>query len=95
MNLLNFIEVMDINTVTELKNMPICFKLINLHTQNLQEAINQCDRFFISGRELKDTFCYYTESSDYQWFGGWEYRLKKDCNNCWWLILQDNEKIEV
>ena len=38
---------------------------------------------------------YYTDSSDYQWYGGWRYELNKSNNGIYWLVLNNAEKIEV
>ena len=38
---------------------------------------------------------YYTDSSDYQFYGGWRYELNKSNNGIYWLVLNNTEKIEV
>lgn len=88
MNILNFIDNIDLATINKFNEMPIPFRLINLHTRNLERAKSQCDNFFrtkqefvvVVGVEVKQSFFYYTDSSDYQWYGGWKYELIKSSN---------------
>ena len=98
MNLLDFITNDDLNDIENLRTMPISFQMINLHTKNFEKAKNQCDEFFCFiqelGIEVKQLF-YYTDSSDYQWCGGWRYELTKSSNGYYWLRLTNTEKIEV
>ena len=35
------------------------------------------------------------EASEYQWYGGWQYELKKSNNDIYWLIIKDQDKIEI
>ena len=96
MNLLDFITNDDLNDIENLRTMPISFKMINLHTKNFEKAKNQCDEFFCTKQELgvKQVW-YYTDSSDYQFYGGWRYELNKSNNGIYWLVLNNAEKIEV
>ena len=96
MNLLDFITNDDLNDIENLRTMPISFKMINLHTKNFEKAKNQCDEFFCTKQEIRvKQVWYYTDSSDYQWYGGWRYELTKSSNGYYWLILTNTEKIEV
>ena len=96
MNLLDFITNDDLNDMENLRTMPISFQMINLHTKNFEKAKNQCDEFFFTKQEfgVKQVW-YYTDSSDYQWYGGWRYELNKSNNGIYWLVLNNTEKIEV
>ena len=96
MNLLDFITNNDLNDIENLRTMPVSFKMINLHTENFEKAKNQCDEFFCTKQEfgVKQVW-YYTDSSDYQWYGGWRYELNKSNNGIYWLVLNNAEKIEV
>lgn len=98
MNILNFIDNLDLNAIDNLQNMPISFQMINLHTKNFEKAKKQCDEFFHIkqelGIEVKQLF-YYTDSSNYQWYGGWRYELTKSSNGYYWLRLTNDTKIEV
>ena len=96
MNLLDFITNDDLNDIENLRTMPVSFQMINLHTKNFKKAKNQCDEFFCTKQELgvKQVW-YYTDSSDYQWYGGWRYELNKSNNDIYWLILKNTEKIEI
>lgn len=91
MNILNFINNIDLNTISKLDDMPISFRLIDLHTRNLEKAKSQCDEFFCTKRDEY----YYTDSSDYQWYGGWKYKLSKANDGIYWLVLQNTIQIEV
>lgn len=98
MNLLDFITVYDLNEIEEIKRMPISFQMINLHTRNFLKAKKQCDEFFCIKQELgiKERQLFYcTDSSEYQWYGGFKYELKKSNNGVYWLLLKNDEKIEV
>ena len=96
MNLLDFITNDDLNDIENLRTMPISFKMINLHTKNFEKAKNECDEFFCTKQELGEKqVWYYTDSSDYQWYGGWRYELNKSNNGIYWLVLNIAEKIEV
>ena len=96
MNLLDFITNGDLNDIENLRTMPVSFQMINLHTKNFEKAKNQCDEFFCTKQELgvKQVW-YYTDSSDYQWYGGWRYELTKSSNGYYWLRLTNDTKIEV
>lgn len=95
MNLLDFITNDDLN-IESLRTMPVSFQMINLHTKNFEKAKKQCDEFFCTKQELKiNKVWYYTDSSDYQWYGGWRYELTKSSTGYYWLILTNTEKIEV
>ena len=96
MNLLDFITNDDLNDIENLRTMPISFKMINLHTKNFEKAKNQCDEFFCTKQEIGEKqVWYYTDSSDYQFYGGWRYELNKSNNGIYWLVLNNAEKIEV
>lgn len=58
-------------------------------------AVDLCNDFFVISREIGGNLYYYTESSDYQFFGGWSYQLKKDFKGYFWLVLSSNERIEI
>lgn len=96
MNLLDFITNDDLNDIENLRTMPVSFQMINLHTENFEKAKNQCDEFFFTKQEfgVKQVW-YYTDSSDYQFYGGWRYELNKSNNGIYWLVLNNAEKIEV
>ena len=96
MNLLDFITNDDLNDIENLRTMPVSFQMINLHTKNFEKAKNQCDKFFCTKQELgvKQVW-YYTDSSDYQWHGGWRYELNKSNNGVYWLVLNNAEKIDI
>ena len=96
MNILSFIDNLDLETIDDLRNMPISFQMINLHTKNFEKAKKQCDKFFCIKQELNvKKVLYYTDSSDYQWYGGWRYELNKSNNGVYWLVLNNTEKIEI
>ena len=96
MNLLDFITNDDFNDIENLRTMPVSFQMINLHTKNFEKAKNQCDEFFCTKQELEvKQVWYYTDSSDYQWYGGWRYELTKSSNGYYWLRLTNDTKIEV
>ena len=96
MNLLDFITNDDLNDIENLRTMPVSFQMINLHTKNFEKEKNQCDEFFCTKQEIRvKQVWYYTDSSDYQWYGGWRYELTKSSNGYYWLILTNTEKIEV
>ena len=96
MNLLDFITNDDLNDIENLRTMPVSFQMINLHTKNFEKAKNQCDEFFCIKQELNvKKVLYYTDSSNYQWFGGWRYELNKSNNGVYWLVLNNTEKIEI
>ena len=96
MNLLDFITNDDLNDIENLRTMPVSFQMINLHTKNFEKAKNQCDEFFCTKQELGEKqVWYYTDSSDYQFYGGWRYELNKSNNGIYWLVLNIAEKIEV
>ena len=96
MNLLDFITNDDLNDIENLITMPVSFQMINLHTENFEKAKNQCDEFFCTKQELGEKqVWYYTDSSDYQFYGGWRYYLNKSINGIYWLVLTNAEKIEV
>ena len=96
MNLLDFITNDDLNDIENLITMPVSFQMINLHTKNFEKAKNECDEFFCTKQELGEKqVWYYTDSSDYQWYGGWRYELNKSNNGIYWLVLNIAEKIEV
>lgn len=78
MNLLNFIDKIDLETMDT--------PFINLHTRNKDKAINQCKNFFASSRQVFDNIYFYTYTSDYVWYGGVEYILKKSKNGLYFLI---------
>ena len=86
MNLLNFINKSDLNS---LDRNP--FMYIDLHTKNLNKAKKQCDEFFAS----HNADFYYTNASDYQYYGGWCYELHPSFCGNYWLILQNDEYIEI
>ena len=94
-NLLNFIDCMDIDQIK--KDMPVSFKLINLHTYNLSKAIEQCKNFFANCQILENkksktkTYKFYTNASDYCYYGGYCYTLKKSKGaiTTYWLILEN------
>ena len=76
--------------------MPVSFQMINLHTENFEKAKNQCDEFFCTKQEFGvKRVWYYTDSSNYQFYGGWMYELNKSNNGIYWLVLNNTEKIEV
>lgn len=91
MNLLNFIECIDLN----IKEQPVAFQYINLHTRNKQKAIGQCKNFFASYKILefrdktKNIYNFYTATSEYLFYGGYEYKLNKSKNGIYWLILEN------
>ncbi len=96
MNLLDFITNDDLNDIENLRTMPASFQMINLHTKNFERAKNECDEFFCTKQELGEKqVWYYTDSSDYQFYGGWRYELNKSNNGIYWLVLNNAEKIEV
>lgn len=96
MNLLDFITNDDLNDIENLRTMPVSFQMINLHTKNFEKAKNQCDEFFCTKQEFEvKQVWYYTDSSDYQWYGGWRYELTKSSNGYYWLRLTNDTKIEV
>ena len=96
MNLLDFITNYDLNDIENLRTMPVSFQMINLHTKNFEKAKNQCDEFFCTKQEFGvKRVWYYTDSSDYQFYGGWRYELNKSNNGIYWLVLNNAEKIEV
>ena len=96
MNLLDFITNDDLNDIENLRTMPVSFQMINLHTKNFEKAKNQCDEFFCTKQEFGvKRVWYYTDSSDYQWYGGWRYELTKSSNGYYWLRLTNDTKIEV
>ena len=96
MNLLDFITNGDLNDIENLRTMPVSFQMINLHTKNFEKAKNQCDDFFCTKQELGAKHVwYYTDSSNYQWHGGWRYELNKSNNGVYWLVLNNAEKIDV
>lgn len=91
MNLLNFIECIDLN----IKEQPVAFQYINLHTRNKQKAINQGKKFFANYHflefedETKNIYNFYTKTSEYLYYGGYEYKLSKGKDGIFWLILQN------
>ena len=87
-NILAFIDTTDLNCLDEL---PVCFEYINLHTRNKTRAVNTCRNFFLN---YTDEDAYFTDSSDYQYHGGWRYKLSKGRNGTYWLTC-DSERIEV
>ena len=96
MNLLDFITNDDLNDIENLRTTPVSFQMINLHTENFEKAKNQCDEFFCTKQEFGvKRVWYYTDSSDYQFYGGWRYELNKSNNGIYWLVLNNAEKIEV
>lgn len=95
MNLLNFIEEQDINEIDCIEKMPQSFKMINLHTRNIEKAKKQCEEFFTGRLYVGKHYFYFSEASEYQWYGGWQYELKKSNNDIYWLIIKDQDKIEI
>ena len=96
MNLLDFITNDDLNDIENLRTMPVSFQMINLHTENFEKAKNQCDEFFCTKQEFGvKRVWYYTDSSDYPFYGGWRYELNTSNNGIYWLVLNNSEKIEV
>lgn len=97
-NLLNFIDCMDIDQIKK-DDMPISFKLINLHTYDLKKAVDQCKKFFANYQileyenEQKNIYKFYTAISEYCYCGGYCYTLKKSRgkSTTYWLVLE-NEK---
>lgn len=95
MNLLDFITNDDLNDIKNLKTMPVSFQMINLHTKDRAKAIRICEEFFYTRLQVGENYYYYTDGSDYQFYGGWEYGLRKSNNGIYWLVLKNTEKIEV
>lgn len=86
MNLLNFIDKID------LEAMAPCF--INLHTRNKDKAIEQCKEFFANHIITTKTCQFFTASSNYQYYGGYQYNLKQS-KGIWWLIRANAEYFEI
>ena len=80
MNLLNFINLYSLDDENN------DFKIIDLHTRNKQKAIEQCKNFFASSNQIFDKIYFYTFTSDYIWYGGVEYLLKKSKNGIYYLV---------
>lgn len=91
-NLLCYIDVLDLNCIAKRENMPVSFEYIPLHSRNKVGVLEQLDKFF-AGNKICDH--YFTDSSDYQYHGGWRYVLMKDNKGYYWLVLSCEEKIEV
>ena len=84
-NLLNFIDLNDLNTKEN------TFDYINLHTRNYSKAFNFCRKFFAS-YEL-DYF--YTETSIFNYYGGYCYKLTKDKSGIMFLVKQNQKPYEI
>lgn len=80
MNLLNFIDLY----ILDKENND--FNIINLHTRDKEKAKEQCERFFASSKQAGGTTYFYTYTSDYIWYGGVEYILKKSKSGIYFLI---------
>lgn len=90
-NLLNFIDVHDLNDGEDV----ISFMYIDLHTKNKDEAISFCKKFFASCDILNEAQFFYTDSSNYSYYGGFCYKLSQDANTkTFWLVRQNRKKYE-
>lgn len=85
MNLLNFIDCYQLNSDEQL------FEMIDLHTRNKEKAVKQCIKFFKAYHETSGTYYFYTDSSNYLYYAGNEYKLNKskDGAGSYFLILQN------
>jgi len=84
-NLLNYIDVYELDEVGG------TFAYIPLHTRDEQKARAFCERYFVT-HQLN---YFYTACSDYQWFGGWCYRLNKSNDGTMWLVRHSDIYAEV
>ena len=92
MNLLNLISRDDLEGLSE--SYCVAGKYINLHTRNQTRAISQCIDFFASYERVNNKWYFYTDSSDYQWHGGYCYEL--ECSKgIYWLVRKNSKPYEV
>lgn len=90
-NLLNFIDVHDLNDGEDV----VSFMYIDLHTKHKDEAISFCKKFFASCEIFDGVQYFYTDSSEYNFYGGFCYKLSKDADTgTFWLIRQNSKKYE-
>lgn len=84
-NLLNFIDLLDLNTKEN------TFDYINLHTRDFDKAYNFCKKFFAS----YERNYFYTETSNYNYYGGYCYKLEKDRSGIVFLVKQNQKPYEI
>lgn len=67
------------------------FEYIDLHTRNKEKAINQCIKFFKAHEKINEDYYFYTNSSNYSYYGGYAYKLTKSKGGAgtYFLILQN------
>ena len=92
MNLLNLISRDDLKGLSESD----CFsgEYVNLHTKNKDKAIRQCIDFFESYLQVGDKWYFYTDASNYQWYGGYCYELHLS-KGIYWLVRNNKTPYEV
>lgn len=61
---------------------------VNLHTRQKSKAINQSIAFFASYKQIQEDYYFYTQSNEYNVFGGCCFKLEKDNKNVYFLVLQ-------
>lgn len=92
MNLLNYVSRHDLEVLAG--NLG-CGQYVNLHTKNKDKAIRDCIEFFASYDHKGDDWYFYTFSTDYNLYCGYEYKLSKGKNGTYWIILQNETPYEV
>lgn len=98
MNLLDLISRHDLKGLSDSD----CFsgEYVNLHTRNECRAIRQCIDFFASYEHIGDKWYFYTDSSDYCWYGGYCYELSRSKSSgankgIYWLVRKNKTPYEV
>ena len=89
MNILNFIDKYELEALVKQGTT-----LFNLHTKDFLKATKQCLEIFANYKQVyKKTgineLLLYTRYSNYNNYGGYEFLLKKDNKNTYWLICQN------
>lgn len=95
MNLLNLISCDDLKGLSDSKC--VAGEYVNLHTRNKDKAIRQCVNFFASHQQMGDEWYFYTDSSDYCWYGGYCYKLHFSKGRCpgYWLVRNNSLPYEI
>lgn len=93
MNLLDLISRHDLKGLSE--SDCVAGEYVNLHTRNKDKAIRQCIDFFASYQQVGDKWYFYTDTSDYCWYGGYCYELNLSKSGIYWLVRQNKTPYEV
>lgn len=93
MNILNLISRDDLKGLSE--SNCVAGEYVNLHTRSMDRAIRQCIDFFASYQQVGNKWYFYTDSSDYQLYGGYCYELKLSKTGIYWLVRKNDTPYEV